>query len=139
MRSFREALIARIEQQTERTSTAWWLDMLKKMQCTYLKRTGPHFQLLAAMQGIAESCESEGRLTDAVEWFEKIFELSRNYNDYMAIKTLRSIYRSLVKMGDKQRGKKGERCRKQAYDLFGMLRFHGSFSDHLWKKYFLEV
>lgn len=137
MRAARESILQQIEQASDEVSTSLseCLTNLKKVQCTYLKRPEPHLHLLAPLRALAHTCEQEGKLLDAFGWLERIYELMKNYNDYMAINTLRNMHKLLMQMNDKQGQKKNEIT---AYQYFLRLRLDSQYSDRLWQQHFIQ-
>ena len=136
MRKVREQLLQEIESKhssANKISISEALTNVNKMRHTYLKRPEYQLQLVEPIQILASKYRDNFDHKKAAKCMDELFELIKDYNDFVAITMLKDQLSDYKKCSNT---KKIEACKKLAFDYFDSIHLHPFYYEKLWNKFF---
>ena len=128
MRKQRDQLVNKMESSNKSLNEI--LADLHILKQTYTIRDPLYrFGLIIPLQTLAEKYCNKMEHKKAFKYFEEIFELVKDYNDFQAMLIIREMAKCCFKMN-----KKIDSCKQKAFDYFESMSFCKIFYETVWDK-----
>ena len=135
-RMVRDQLLTQIESKKINRNISEAIADFQKMRQTYSNRPEPHLQLITPLEVLAEKYRENSDFKKSAKCFEDIFELTKDYNDFVSITALKEAYADFKKCSSQD--KNCELCKKTAFEYFISLNLNEHYYERLWKKMSLK-
>ena len=133
MRTLREKLLEEIEAKNYNPNVSIneaQID-LQKMRCTYLKRSSLQFHLITPMEALANRYRQNLEHKKSAKCFEDIFELTKDYNDFVSVNML---IEALIDYKKTSQSKTIETIKQISYEYFESISFYKFYYEKIWQK-----